>query len=207
MVYRSREVVVCCCLICIVFSLYFLHLLFADVVGEFQCHTNAFVDFSVALPMPSLVFALTGLHLAYFNKQVFNFDPTTGLVVYDYKVYMLSLMHSVGSFLASIAALCLPIFGTTICPSRLEGYSEGSDMADIVEAERHKSSVIFLIHSFAGCLLFLLNMLSSVFGFFSLIRRTNRQNLRFVSRESPPPYDEDLPPAYESLQLNSSSYK
>lgn len=79
--------------------------------------------------------------------------------------------------------------------------------------------MIFLVHSFAGCLLFLLNMLSSVFGFFSLIRRANRTNLRLLAaRDSPPAYEEvsvsyipkytqeiDLPPSYESLQVNSSS--
>ena len=92
---------------------------------------------------------------------------------------------------------------------------------EVLEAERRKTSLIFLIHSFAGCLLFLLNMLSSVFGFFSLIRRANRQNLRLIAaRDSPPAYEEesvsyipkytphtDLPPSYESLQINSSSDK
>jgi len=33
----------------------------------------------------------------------------------DYHVYALLLVHSIGSFLASIAALCLPIFGTYLC--------------------------------------------------------------------------------------------
>jgi len=224
MPYRSREVIVCCCLICIVFSLYFLHLLFADVLGQVKCQqTDDFLDFSIALPLPSLIFALTGLNLAYSNKQIFKLDPTTGLVVYDYKIYLLSLMHSIGSFLASIAALCLPIFGTTICPiySSPAGYSDGADLGEVLEAERRKTSLIFLVHSFAGCLLFLLNMLSSVFGFFSLIRRANRQNLRLIAgHDSPPTYEEesvsyipkytqhtDLPPSYESLQINSSSDK
>lgn len=94
MAYRSREVIVCCCLICIVFLcklarkktrvlkillVYFLHLLFADVLGQVKCQqTDDFLDFSIALPLPSLIFALTGLNLAYSNKQIFKLDPTTG---------------------------------------------------------------------------------------------------------------------------------
>jgi hypothetical protein len=58
---------------------YFLHLLFADVLGQVKCQqTDDFLDFSIALPLPSLIFALTGLNLAYSNKQIFKLDPTTG---------------------------------------------------------------------------------------------------------------------------------
>ena len=50
----------------------------------------------------------------------------------NYKVYALLLVHSIGSFLSSIAALCLPIFGTYLCsemgPVSALSYSDSADM-------------------------------------------------------------------------------
>jgi hypothetical protein len=212
------------------------------------CSSKGFKYFSLSLPFPSIVFAFTGLHLAYHNKQIFTLDEHSGqwgsshkisilknhalkrwsgfemsspvLRNYDcnYKVYALLLVHSIGSFLSSIAALCLPIFGTYLCsemgPVSALSYSDSADMQTVGMSAESSSPLIYLIHSFAGCLLFLLNMLSSVFGFFTLLKRsrpsaTSRAGVSRpypVSVPKPPPYStyaDEPPPPYESLQLSA----
>ena len=42
------------------------------------CSSKGFKYFSLSLPFPSIIFAFTGLHLAYHNKQIFKYDADTG---------------------------------------------------------------------------------------------------------------------------------
>ena len=42
------------------------------------CSSKGFKYFSLSLPFPSIVFAFTGLHLAYHNKQIFTLDERSG---------------------------------------------------------------------------------------------------------------------------------
>merc|ERR1712130_417001 len=211
--------VICFCMLCIVFSLYFFHIMFAEFENSAElCSSKGFKYFSLSLPFPSIVFAFTGLHLAYHNKQIFTLDEHSGNYDCNYKVYALLLVHSIGSFLSSIAALCLPIFGTYLCsemgPVSALSYSDSADMQTVGMSAESSSPLIYLIHSFAGCLLFLLNMLSSVFGFFTLLKRsrpsaTSRAGVSRpypVSVPKPPPYStyaDEPPPPYESLQLSA----
>lgn len=181
------------------------------------CSSRGFKYFSISLPFPSIIFAFTGLHLAYHNKQIFKFNADTGTYICDYRVYALLLVHSIGSFLSSIAALCLPIFGTYLCNDidMTTGYTDAADMGYNTSIPNTQANpLIYLIHSFAGCLLFLLNMLSSVFGFFTLLKRSRRGleiPVPAVSQHmyEPPPYvyPNEPPPPYESLQLNDNLLK
>ena len=53
--------------------------MFAEFDNDPQlCSSKGFKYFSLSLPFPSIIFAFTGLHLAYHNKQMFKFDADTG---------------------------------------------------------------------------------------------------------------------------------
>lgn len=60
-------------------TVYFFHIMFAEFDNDPQlCSSKGFKYFSLSLPFPSIIFAFTGLHLAYHNKQMFKFDADTG---------------------------------------------------------------------------------------------------------------------------------
>lgn len=59
---------------------YFFHIMFAEFEKDDAalCDSQDFKYFSLSLPFPSIIFAFTGLHLAYHNKQIYKYDPVTG---------------------------------------------------------------------------------------------------------------------------------